>query len=515
MKTNCKNKKYSNMKKLIHAVLCIMLIVMMGACNKGQEGNYPYATKYLPVMLEGSQKWSILNVENGEVIAKDVFKTAPSAVINDMFFVANEQGTYDYYNVSDVTKPVNKNHYGSVTEFSVDGYAIASEKGKDLCIIDKNCEVVASLGDSIVEASMFNRGLAVVRGLNSKYGYVDVQGKVVIAPQYDKAYGFTYCDMAVIMQQHPQDSIVDFSFIDKAGTVTFSSNTTMYVPMSNNFNADVLPVQKRDTIVCLSPDGKEVVNPFAPSDTIKNSGFDGGSRDGSGNYIAVKGDKVGVVDNSGKVVIPIKYLDIIDVTASRYLVSEKAGVYVLTDKAGKPVGAARLIHVNGTPKAVAVRGFIDPAVTMSNIMAMFSDQGFAGIPRGATVGTFGNLLDIAHPEKYVNQDALVIPSPAILVGFAGPIASKTAAGYDFNTKLPVKIISFEFDANAYGNETEQQMLNVLKTSIGQNGFVNQGDNVFASALGTAIAAGYKNGLFRINYYMNQADAKPLPTASRQ
>lgn len=503
------------MKNVLEAFLCIMLAVIAGACSKSEESNYPYKTKYLPVMLEDSRKWSILDVETGEVIAKNAFKSAPSAVMSDMFFVANGQGTYDYYNVSDVKKPVNKNHYGSVTEFSVDGYAVASEKGKNLCIIDKNCEVVTDLGDSILEASMFNRGLSVVRGLAGKYGYIDVQGKTVIAPQFDKAYPFTYCDEALIMQQHPQDSIVEFSFIDKTGKVTFTSNTTMYIPMSNNFNADVLPVQKRDTVVCLNPDGKEVANPFNPSDTIKHSGYDGGSVDGSGNYIAVKGDKMGVVDHNGKVLLPIKYLDIVDVTPNRYLVSEKPGVYILTDKTGKQVGTAKIAHVNGTPGAVAVRGFIDPVVTMSNIMAMFSDQGFAGIPRGATVGMFGNLLDLAHPEQYVNQDALVIPTSSIVVGFVGPVASKTASGYKFNTKTPVEIVSFEFDANAYGNDTERQMLNILKTTIGQNGFVNQGNNVFASDLGTAVAVGYKNGLFRINFYMDKTQAKPLPVEDRR
>jgi hypothetical protein len=502
------------MKKLLNLMLVTCLLTLLVGCGSSKKGNYPYVTQYLPVMLEGSQKWSILNVETGEVLGKDAFKTAPSAVVDDMFFVANDSGTFDYYNVSNLKRPVNKNHYGSVTEFSVDGYAIASEKGKSLCVIDKDCRVVADLGDSIAEATMFNRGLAVVRNLDGKYGYVDTQGKMAIKPQFDTANPFLYCDEAVVLQRHEQDSIIEFSFIDKSGNVTFTSNTTMYVPISGNFNSDVLPVQKRDTIVCLNADGKEVANPFEQSDTLKHSGFDGGSRDGVGNYIAVKGGKMGVVDNDGKVLIAIKYIDVVDVSATRYLLCEKAGSYILTDKQGKQVGKAKIAHANGTPSSLATRGYIDLSVTMGNIMTMFDEHGFAGIPKGATVGTFGAMLDVAQPEKYTSQNAIVIPERSMIVGFAGPIATATAKGYDFNTQTPVKLVSFEFNANAYDNDTEPQMLDFLKTTIGVNGFVNQGNNVFVSSIGTAVAVGYKNGLFRINYYMNSADVEPLPATPR-
>lgn len=57
---------------------------------------------YLPVKLVGSEMWSILNVQTGEVVFRDEFKNEPSAIYNDVFLVKNDKGTFDYYNVNDV-----------------------------------------------------------------------------------------------------------------------------------------------------------------------------------------------------------------------------------------------------------------------------------------------------------------------------------------------------------------------------------------------------------------------------
>lgn len=74
----------------------------MVACNGSKTNEaYPLPMKYLPVQLEGSKMWSILDLESGDVVVKDVYKAMPSAVVNDMYFVMNDEGTFDYYNVAD------------------------------------------------------------------------------------------------------------------------------------------------------------------------------------------------------------------------------------------------------------------------------------------------------------------------------------------------------------------------------------------------------------------------------
>lgn len=505
------------MKNLLKSAFAVALLLLMVGCE-GSKSNeaYPLPMKYLPVQLEGAKKWSLLNLESGEVVAKDAYSTMPSAVVGDMYFVMNDEGTFDYYNVADPKTPVNKEHFGSATEFSAEGLALASLKGKPISIINEKCEVVKELSDSVAECSMFCRSLAVARFITGKYGYIDTKGNTVIAPKYDQANPFMYEDHAVAMTQRDNDSIMDICFIDKKGTETFKTNSTMYHPLTPNFNKGVIPVvnmAKRDTVICLDAEGKDAANPFEVPEQIKKGGYDQHSATGKGCFVVTKGDKLGVADESGTLVLQVKYLDIIDVCADRFLVSEKKGVYYLTDSNGKPVGNAKIAHANGTPSAIATRGFIDLGITGSNLMSMFNEQGFTPVAKGATVGSMLQAIDASHPEAYVGQDALVVGST--LISFAGPIATKDASGQiNFNVATPVRLVGFDFPVMAYADGTEDDLVAFMAANMGKNGFVSVGRGVFESENGTAVALGYKDGVVRINYYMNKADAQPLPAQSR-
>ncbi|MDO4511385.1 MAG: WG repeat-containing protein [Bacteroidales bacterium] len=506
------------MKNLLKAAMAVAMLLLMVACNgtKTDEA-YPFPMKYLPVQLEGAKMWSILDLESGEVKVKDAYKNMPSAVIGDMYFVMNEEGTFDYYNVADPKTPVNKEHFGSATEFSAEGYALASLKGKPISIINDKCEVVKELSDSVAECSLFCRGLAIARFTTAKFGYINTDGKTVIPAQYDQANPFMYEDHAVVMKQRDNDSIVDICFINKMGTETFKTNSTMYRPLTQNFNKGVLPVvnmSKQDTVICLSVEGKEVENPFAVPEKIKKDGYDQHSATGKGGFVVTKGDKAGVVDAQGNLVVPIKYRDIIDVCPDRFLLSEKEGVYFLADANGKPVGNAKIAHANGTPSAVATRGFIDVAITASNLMGMFNEQGFVPVAKGATVGAILQAIDTRNAEAYVGQDALAMGGT--LISFAGPIASKGADGQvTFNVETPVRMVGFDFPVISYADGTEDELVALMGANMGKNGFVSTGGNVFESENGTAVALGYKNGIVRINYYMNKAEVQPLPAESRK
>ena len=93
------------MKLFSRIAFAAVVALLMAACS-GSETTYQYKTQYLPVQLVGSEKWSILDVNNGEVVAKDAFANAPSPIVAGMFYVMNEDGSYDYYDVSAPTTPV-------------------------------------------------------------------------------------------------------------------------------------------------------------------------------------------------------------------------------------------------------------------------------------------------------------------------------------------------------------------------------------------------------------------------
>lgn len=64
------------MKFLSRIALAAVVALLMTACS-GSDTTYQYKTQYLPVQLVGSEKWSILDVNSGEVIARDAFVKAP------------------------------------------------------------------------------------------------------------------------------------------------------------------------------------------------------------------------------------------------------------------------------------------------------------------------------------------------------------------------------------------------------------------------------------------------------
>ena len=64
------------MKKTYILSLLAALLGLTVACTSSDQG-YPTSTHYLPVQLQGSDKWSILDVESGEVVARDVHSEVP------------------------------------------------------------------------------------------------------------------------------------------------------------------------------------------------------------------------------------------------------------------------------------------------------------------------------------------------------------------------------------------------------------------------------------------------------
>ena len=505
------------MKFLSRIAVAAVVALLMTACG-GTDTTYQYKTQYLPVQLVGSEKWSILDVNSGELVAKDAFVNAPSPVVAGMFYVMNDESSYDYYDVSAPTTPV-AGHFGSVTAFSDDGVAVCSRVGGPLCVIDRKGQVVKELPKEVSQCSMFSRGMAAIQNDNGQWGYINASGDTIIPANFSTANLFFYNDYALVIdEKQPSDSAINFSVIDKSGKVMFNASSTEYQPVQPYYINGVLPVVKGDSLVCLNPDGKEVANPIDDSDKVEKGGYADYSRTPSGDYIVIKDKKTGMVDKNNNPLIPIEHDNIIDINGER-LIAVDGDTYHIIDRNGQPVGNVKFsnAHVN-EDNPFATRGFIDPSLAAASLMMMFDETSACGANANTTLMDMNGMLS-TDARMYAGSNTLVMPQGPYIIQYvfdrdvASANADSTSASFNYEAKVDRVIMSLNL--NHCPANTEPAIVNMVESRLGTKGFVFARDGIFCSDYLTALTMGYDKGVMSMIYYMHFNESVPQAKNKRQ
>jgi len=498
------------MKFLSRIALAAVVALLMTACS-GSDTTYQYKTQYLPVQLVGSEKWSILDVNSGEVIARDAFVKAPSPIVDGMFYVMNDDGSYDYYDVSAPTTPV-AGHFGSVTSFSDDGVAVCSRVGGSLCVIDRKGQVIKELPKEVSQCSMFSRGMATFQNDNGSWGYINTSGDTIVPANYSSANLFLYNDDALVVDEsQPNDSTLSFTVINKTGKVMFTASSAEYQPVQPYYINGVLPVVKGDSLVCLDPEGHEVANPIDDSETIEKSGYDNYSRTPSGDYIVIKGKKTGMVDKNNKVLIPIEHDNLIDINGER-LIAVNGDTYHIVGRDGKAVGTAKFSNAHvSEDNPFATRGFIDANLAAASLMMLFDETSAGGANANTTLMDMNGMLG-PDARMYVGSNTLVMPQGPYIIQYAfdkdvaSANADSTAASFNYDAKVNRVIISL--NVNHCPANTEPAIVNMVESRLGTKGFVFARDGIFCSDYLTALTMGYDKGVMSLIYYMHFNESVP-------
>ena len=505
------------MKILSRLALAAVAALLMTACG-GNDATYQYKTDYLPVQLVGSEKWSILDVNSGEVIAKDAFDNAPSPIVAGMFYVMNSEGSYDYYDVSAPTTPV-AGHFGSVTAFSDDGVAVCSKVGSPLCVIDRTGAVVKQLPNEVSQCSMFARGMAAFQNDNGLWGYINASGDTIVPATFNSANMFLYNDYAlVIPESQPNDSVLSFSVIDKSGKIMFSASGTEYQPVQPYYINGVLPAVKGDSLVCLDEDGKEVANPINDKDKVEAAGYADFSRTPSGDYIVIKDKKTGMVDKNNKVLIPIEHDNLIDINGER-LIAVDGDTYYIIDSTGKPVGNVKFqnAHVS-EDNPYATRGYIDTDLAAASLMMMFDETSACGANARTTLMDMNSMLS-TDAGMYVGSNTLILPQGPYIVQYvfdkevASANADSTAASFNYDASVNRVILTLNL--KHYPANTEEAIVKKVENRLGTKGFVFARDGIFCSDYLSALTMGYDKGILNLIYYMHFNESVPQPRNKRQ
>ena len=494
---------FQEMKIIAKIAFAAIVALLMTACG-GNDTTYQYKTQYLPVQLVGSEKWSILDVNSGEVVAKDAFDNAPSPVVDGMFYVMNNEGSYDYYDVSAPTQPV-AGHYGSVTSFSDDGVAVASRVGGSLCVINRKGEVIKELPKDVSQCSMFARGMAAFQNDNGSWGFINVNGDTIVPANYNSVNLFLYDDYAVVIDAvQPNDSILNFSVINKSGKVMFTAGSNEYQPVQPYFINGVLPVIKGDTIVCLNQDGKEVPNPIDDKQNVEKGGYADFSRTPSGDYIVFKDKKTGLVDKANNVLIPIKHDNLIDINGDR-LIAVDGDTYHIVDRNGKAVGNVKFndAHVS-EDNPYATRGFIDTDLAAAAMMMMFDETNCCGATATTTLMDMNRMVG-TDARMYVGNNTLMLPQGPYMIQYVFDREVATASP-DYDAR--VKCVIMSLNVKHCPSNTEPAIVNKVESRLGTKGFVLARDGIFCSDYQTAMTLGYDKGIVNAIYYMRFNESVP-------
>lgn len=508
------------MKKILN---CLLLAMTALACLTSCSDNdgYPIKVKYLAVQLEGSTRWSILNVDNGEVVARDAWDSIPIGVSDDLVGVHRADGLIDFYKVTDTAHPVNAHPLGSATCYN-GGRAMASRPGGSLMIVDDEGEPLVTLEASIKRAGAFVHGRSLLTKASGKHIYIKENGDTLPTGDLDFAAPFTFDEAALIVRD-ASVSTPTITAIDIDGKELFSVSSKDYrMTMQPLFAGGAVPLVKadKDTVVYLNKEGKEVPNPYEVPQVVKDGAYDYYRHTLGGFNVVFSGPRGGVVDGKGNIVIPVKFDDVVDIAPRRFLVRED-GVYRLVNEKGENVGDAKFTaFVLPDTQLDARRGFIDEALAAGTVMMFFDENMAGGVRRGGTLMDLNAHLG-TNAARYVGQNSLEERTEDLIMTyhFNNEIASAPVAGDSlllpqFNYDARVMAVSMAIDVHQCAATTEPELEQLVSGRLGHNGFVFDADGIYKSDAGTAVALGYNKGQFIIYYYMDAAFAQPLPHNKR-
>jgi len=251
--------------------------------------------KFFPFADEDKERWGIVDAD-GEIIVEREWKSEPSLPSQGITYVKNKQGLYEFFTVEEKPEQIGE-EYVSVTSFKED-LAVAVEPDQPISYINKKGEIAFTLEKNIVQAGIFNEGLARFEDNKGKWGYIDLDGKIVIEAEYDNAYPFSE-GLACVVEKKGKDDDAKFtySFISRSGDIAFTLDKG--VECYATFSEGLVPVSDEGEFGYVNKTGEYIIKPE------KDRDFAGNFKDG---YAIVGEDgEYGVIDKDNKTIIRTKH----------------------------------------------------------------------------------------------------------------------------------------------------------------------------------------------------------------
>lgn len=352
------------------AMMASMMVVSCQNSSSSVEGDI----QYLAVQTESDGKWGMIDSE-GNFLFADEFKNEPSAVVNGYFSV-QEGESYSLYSAS--AKPTivpGCDDLASVGVFR-DGIIPVTHEKSRITFIDGKGNVKATLepvgGKEIIACTSYaSEGLFMFITEESKLGFVDKDGKVVIEPKYDD--GNPFSEGIAIVKTEKNDEPV-FMAIDKKGQEVFrlkkdfSLSTHEFsdgLLVAKNSDDQYGFINKKGEFTKMKGKVRGIGDYNASLFAFMNDDYQWGVMDmdgeiiirpkyGSvnllpdGNFFVKDDDKYYFIDKKGDKIKTIEDYDYITAlnNGKFHFIAQDKSTYVLLDKNGDPLGKEEFKGVN-------------------------------------------------------------------------------------------------------------------------------------------------------------------------
>lgn len=200
----------------IQIILPMILILTCIGCRPTTP-----AIDALPFQQDTEGNWGLIATDGQVKVACGTFSKQPSAVINGMFSLADEEGYYQLYRIDRPTQPVSMQRFARIGHFFEDVTLAQEFPDSPILIIDRNGKTINDIGISlhydIVLAHNFSEGRALFCTRKGKFGFMDTEGMITIPPVYDQAFDF-HEDRALVGKANEAGEM-SYQLIDRMGNI--------------------------------------------------------------------------------------------------------------------------------------------------------------------------------------------------------------------------------------------------------------------------------------------------------
>jgi hypothetical protein len=484
-----------------HATLISLFALLLGlfvSCSNKDE--------LIPVAIEG--KWGYIN-NKGEYVITPRFYSA-EYFHEDLACVKTVDGNVGYIDAraNFVVKP----EYKDGSNFR-EGFAVVVKNGEHPVCINSQGKVVFTL-NTARKLFTFNQGLAAFQDSSKKYGYVNTQGKVVIAPKYDDALAFSE-DLA------PVKVGGKWGYIDKTGkmiiSVQFASAKTFsegLAAVSDGYNwgyigsnglfvitpqfEDAGTFSNKRAIVTLSAkkgfinnDGKFEINPI----------YDGLSDFHNGLALMQLRGTYGFLDAKGNMAINAQFAEatdfIGDVAVVKTFNQYGNNSYAIANESGTLITFPKLDKVkHGVDKNYVEDNFYDATEIVEKFTKRISGNSVDGFSVGSTLqsvansviyGNYVNAVDtscaVALNNQKITDDAVITKTAFYFPNsiYSLDSVSKTTLVYDFAQPLMMYEYTIELrnEASNKGSIIAKSLSQGIASKVSAPKVVPGGDMYYA------------------------------------